>query len=70
MDRSGSPPYRWYQFSLRTVLLVMVLVALLVGWWCDRVVLQHQAQSALQRLNNVTSVAGSTVGGRRLADHN
>lgn len=59
MERSEDTPHRWYQFSLRTILWVMALVALLLGWWGDRAILVHRANTAEGRLRELTGFAGA-----------
>jgi hypothetical protein len=41
---------RWYQFSMRTLLLVMMLFALLLGAWVERSRRQHNAAREIELL--------------------
>ena len=51
-----APKSRWYQFSLRTMLLVTVIVALTVGWWVDRAMrseIQRRTTDEIKRAEKV-----------------
>ena len=41
---------RWFQFSLRTLLLAVLVVAVWLGWYCDRARRQKQSVTAISRL--------------------
>ncbi|MDP6718707.1 MAG: hypothetical protein QGF59_08665 [Pirellulaceae bacterium] len=40
---------RW-QYSLKTYLMVIAVIALAIGWWCDRQRLQSQLDEARRRI--------------------
>ncbi len=41
--------HKW-QYSLKTYLLLMALVAAMIGWWCDRRRLQMELLEAKRRI--------------------
>jgi len=47
MDDTVKP--RW-QYSLKTYLMVIAMVAMAIGWWCDRQRLQSQLDDAKRRI--------------------
>jgi len=48
--RAAKPRRRWFQFSLATLLLVMTLFAVWLGWRTDRAHRQRRAVAALRAL--------------------
>ncbi len=50
MDDSAKP--KW-QYSLKTYLLVIAVLAMAIGWWCDRRRLQFQLKDARQRIQDL-----------------
>jgi len=45
----GTEHSRW-QYSLKTYLLVIALVAMAIGWWTDRQRLQNELDKAERRI--------------------
>ena len=49
-DSNPKPKRRWLQFSVRGLLLLMLVVAVPLGWAMDKVRHQRDAVSALEKM--------------------
>lgn len=54
-DKPSGPKHRWFQYNLRTLLIVMALVAIVLGWWSYKVHKQRQVVAAVQRIGGYCS---------------
>lgn len=43
------PKRRWFQYSLRTLLIVMTIIAVGLGWWSHKARQQREAVAALEK---------------------
>lgn len=47
---TGINPRRWLQFGLRTTLVFMLLVGVILGYWCDRAARLRKTVAAMESL--------------------
>lgn len=58
-DKPAKPSRRWFQFSLRTLLILTTVIAALLAWWSYKAHQQRAAVAALERAGGVVKFDSS-----------